>query len=713
MTSLTWAVLVLLGQAPDYEAVRAEAAPRIDGVLDEPVWKRAPADRRFFSKVSKPYGQPAHQPTTVQVAYDATHLYVAFRAEYAQGFPVEIDSSMPDEIGVLDIEGVFVMVDGRHDHNNARMFGVSPGGARLDLEMADNGLTYNYEWRAVWDVATARSERGWTAELALPWGTVGVPEQEGAFEIGINFRRFVPRASENSVWAISPAAFAPTLISSFGHLRGLSGITPRPRLFLAPYLSLGYRSDPQSVSLLRDFTGLRGNVAPYGGLYARLQPPGPVRVELTVNPDFSQVTPDQARSNLDRFELFLPEVRPFFLEDRQSFLFGTGQELLFFSRRVGLRPGPTGLEDVPIVYGAKAVARLPQVELAAMNIGLADPTVAFRLDDNVTAARASYTIAGGTRVGGIFLNRAGVTSYQAAGVDGALFALDDHLVASGFLAGTLSAGQPGAAGHLALKWFSQSFQASASYLEVGDQFDPQLGFFFQTGVRRTSVSASYTPQIFEDEVRQVTISAAIDRMTTRAEAPIFTRATLSASADLLSYANLRVAIIPSEEEVATSFTLAGDRITVDPGQYRPLLVKVGLSTPPGRLLDAYIDYAEGGLFGGYQRALSTQLFFRLGRFTSDALYVLYLIRYGSLSITGHQVSARGSYAIGPLWRASVAVETNTLDPVARLQLVSAYTFGNLSTVSLALERSAGSVSEWFTAPRQQAVLSFSYGLTPL
>ena len=131
-----------------YTPTRASTRPTIDGVLDEQVWKDAPRDSRFVSKRSKPYGQPSTQPTTVQVAYDAQYLYVAFRCAYSAPGPRD-DAMPPDEGTLFDSEVVWVFVDARHDHANARGFAVGRTGARADVEWSNNGSTANLEWRAI------------------------------------------------------------------------------------------------------------------------------------------------------------------------------------------------------------------------------------------------------------------------------------------------------------------------------------------------------------------------------------------------------------------------------------------------------------------------------------------------------------------------------------------------------------------------------------
>src|SRR5262249_46479831 len=153
---------------------------------------------------SKPYGEPSREPTTVQVAYDEENLYVAFRCGYSAAGPR--DDSMPsDETALYDTaERVGVLVDTRLDRTSARSFTIGRTGLRRDSEITNNGGVANRDWRGLWDGAAHVTADGWTAELKLPWGTLGLPAHDGAFRVGINFLRVEPIVNEYSSWSPGP-----------------------------------------------------------------------------------------------------------------------------------------------------------------------------------------------------------------------------------------------------------------------------------------------------------------------------------------------------------------------------------------------------------------------------------------------------------------------------------------------------------------------------
>ncbi|MGH7285970.1 MAG: DUF5916 domain-containing protein [Polyangiaceae bacterium] len=707
-----------------YVAVVAKTPPKIDGVLDDPIWKQAPRDSHFLSTTSKPYGQPTQEPTTVQVAYDSEYLYVAFWCGYSGPRPRDDSFTTDEPTTAATTESVGVYVDPLHDHANALGFVVSRIGARADVELTNNGADPNIDWTGIWDVATQHSATEWTAEYRIPWGTMRMPAHSEPFEIGVNFRRREPMVGEFSLWSLEPPA-APGLFDTtyFGHLEGLEDVHPKLRLYLQPYGAIAFDQRPGTFrSNLYDFTGTQSNLRIYGGLYARYYPPGPFRVEATINPDFSAVPPDQAVANFDRFELLYPEARPFFSEDNPRFSFGVpGQSQLFYSRRVGLKTDPvTGATSpVPIIYGAKALMRTSSTEASVMNIESAppDPKVAF--SDNVTVARVTQTFNEGRRVGAIFLGRTGsVGEYAAGGADGVFTLYERHLILSGFLARTATQGAASSGmGQAQLTWLSQDFTATTSYTDIGSALDAQLGYVPVTGIRSNYFEAAYTPVIDADLVQQLSFDANLNLTRDRTDVRVFDRANATATAYLINGGEIQVQASPAIENVAFPFPLFAGRLTIPRGQYDVMVLQAAAYTAPRAPVVFGAGYLAGDLFDGQRQAPFVNFGLNLGRFAETSNYQLFIIRYNNQSFVGHQVGVSAAYNYTPLAKTTLNVQANTLIERAVAQLVTSYTFGQLSTVSLVISKSTGSVdvptTQWASpqAPLT-AILSFAYGISP-
>lgn len=706
-----------------YAPMRAVTPPTIDGVLDEKLWLDAPRDNRFFSTKSKPYGQPATEPTIVQVAYDETYLYVAFRCSYSSSR--QRDDGVPADESklVVESEGVGVAVDSLLDHTNARFFVVGRTGGRADVELSDGGSNPNPDVRAIWDSATKREKDSWTAELKIPWGTLGLPAHGGPFEVGVNFRRREPISGEYGIWALHPPATPIWDTNFFGHLTGMSDVHPSQRLFILPYVAGAYTQDAVAPgSRLSDFVGGGRNATLYGGFYARYRPPGPFQIDMTMNPDFSAIDPDAAIANVDRFELVFDETRPFFSEDAPRFSFGDyGAASLFYSRRVGLKTNPDGTTSVvPIIYGAKAVVRSEGTEAGIMNVELSTPNPKVTFADNISVARINHSFGLGRRIGTMLLAREGAApSYMATGIDGAYSVFDEHLMLSGFFARSVTSGAGGGpTGEGSLSWASEDYNASVTYLDISKDFDGQLGFFPLTGVRSTIFTAAYTPVLRNDLVRQVLLETSLNRTKNQDYTPVYDRVVLGATALFLNSGSVSVKVLPSVEEVAQDFKIAGNRLTIPKGHYDVLATQFTASTAPRAHVVGSLGYLEGDLFGGYRRVPSVGMKLNLGPYAGTVLYQLFLFHYGTQDLTGHQVSLRSTYAYTPLARTTLAIEANSLTLRAVTRLVTTYTFGTLSTVSLALTETTGanllnpSDTVWYSNPNFTAILSFAYGFTP-
>jgi hypothetical protein len=714
-----------------YKAIRASVPPRIDGVLDDEVWRRAPADDHFLSTTSTPYGKPTTEPTTVQLAYDSQYLYVAFTCRYGKPGARDDSYAVDEPTTAAAAEAVAIMIDPLHDHANALGFIVSRSGGRADVELTDNGAIPNIGWSAIWDVETQRSADVWTAEYRIPWGSLRIPAHDERFTMGVNFRRRVPSAGELSLWALEPPA-APGLYDTtyFGHLEGLEHVAPDLRLYVQPYVAVAFDQRAGTLpSGLDDFTGTRGNFRTYAGGYVRYYPPGPLRFEATANPDFAAVVPDQAVANFNRFELLYPENRPFFQEDNPRFVFGDQYSYqpaidpvsqLFYSRRVGIVTNPlTGAtSSVPILYGAKAILRTPETEVGAMNVGLSTQNPKISLADNVGVIRLNENFAEGRHVGGILLGRTGsVSNYVAGGIDGKLTLYDRHLIVSGFTAASRSTAPTSGMGQLGVDWNSRDFYAATTYTEIGGSFDAQLGYVPLVGVRSNVVQAGYTPFINADLLQQIFLEAGINDTRRLNEELVFAHGNADANLVLTNGATIKVSALPAVENVTAQFPLFAGRVNVLPGHYDVMVYQTDVSTAPRRPVVASLGYQAGDLFGGRQRSPYGGLELNLGHFTSNAMYHLFVIQYEGQLFVGHQVDTVLSYSYTPLARTTLIVNANTLIDRAVAQFVTSYRFGLLSTVALVIAKSTGvtpvPASQWLTAQAPfSAVLSFAFGLSP-
>jgi len=341
--------------APDSSAVaravRAAAAPRVDGRLDDGAWALAPAYTGFTQREPND-GQPSAERTEFRVVFTDEALYVAIRAfdthpDRILGQLTRRDENSPSDWAIVSI-------DSYRDRRTAFDFWVNPAGVKLDLYRS-NDTDEDGSWDAVWDVATTRDGEGWTAEYRIPFSQLRFAQRDD-LRFGFNVCRQVIRLNEVACWRPLPRA-ASGIVSLFGDIEGLEGVRPPRRLEVLPY-TVGRTS--RSITEPGNPFRTGEEYAARGGADIKLGIGSNLTLDATVNPDFGQVEADPAVLNLTAFETFYSERRPFFTEGVNIFRFplslGDGDdanEQLFYSRRVGR--SPQGDPDVPDGGSAESV----------------------------------------------------------------------------------------------------------------------------------------------------------------------------------------------------------------------------------------------------------------------------------------------------------------------------------------------------------------------
>lgn len=322
----------------------------IDGLLDEPAWQAAEVAKAFTRVLPIDTGF-ASAETEVRMTYDDNFLYMAIICHdtLPGKRPVE---SLRRDFSFGNNDNFLLFMDTYNDQTNGFSFGLSASGAQWDGIQA-NGGTVLLDWDCKWYSEVQSYEDRWVGECAIPFRSIRY--KEGVKEWGVNFSRLDLKQNEKSSWAPVPRQF-PTANLAYTGTLVWDEAPPRlgTRFSLIPYLA-GRTS--KNVEEGTD-TDWGGDV----GLDAKVTLSTSMNLDLTVNPDFSQVEVDQQVTNLDRFELFFPERRQFFLENSDLFA-SLGSESIrpFFSRRIGL--------NNPVVAGGRLSGKLNEKwRLGLMNM---------------------------------------------------------------------------------------------------------------------------------------------------------------------------------------------------------------------------------------------------------------------------------------------------------------------------------------------------------
>ena len=487
---------------PVARAWRVEQGPAIDGdVLGEAIWTVAPLQTGFRQNTPDE-GEPASERTEVRIVYTDDAIYFGVVCFVADPATIIVSDARRDS-SLVETDSFQIVLDTYRDLQNGFVFGTNPAGLEYDGQLTNEGEGsggiggglvvrsgsqqqrgsgggFNLNWDGVWQVATQVTDVGWTAEFAIPFRTLRYAS--GAAQTwGINFQRNIRHRNEQSYWAPLPRQYNLNRLSLAGELRGLEVPPPR-NLQLNPYLlgkALRRDVDSRTTTLGDVGADLKYSVTPS------------LTLDLTYNTDFAQVEVDDQQINLDRFNLFFPEKRPFFLENAGLFSVGQPGELeLFFSRRIGI--GDDGV-PIPIRGGGRLSGQVgANTHIGVLNMQTASVDANGTPANNYTVARVRQDLPNRSNVGAIVVDRRATGALAAAGDVNRSYAVDgrwgigETVTLSGFAAGTETPGVTGGthAYNLAASYESERYRYGGGLTEVAPGFNPEAGFYARRGYRR-------------------------------------------------------------------------------------------------------------------------------------------------------------------------------------------------------------------------------------
>ncbi len=354
------------------QAVAAAGPIVIDGHFDEPIWAQVPTIGEFLQREPAEGAAPTER-TEARVAFDDAALYVAIRAFDRE--PARITGMLTRRDERSPSDWLKVAIDSYYDRRTAYEFGVNPAGVKTDRYYFNDGANDD-SWDAVWDVQVSRDAEGWNAEFRIPFSQLRFAR--GGGPVGVAIIRDLPRANETATWPLI-ARSVNGFVSQFGTVNGLQRSASPKRLELMPY-TVGelVRATKDADNPLSRASNPGANV----GVDLKYAVTPALTLTATLNPDFGQVEADPAAVNLDAFELFFAERRPFFVEGSGIFRFNmdcndgdcTG---LLYSRRIGRSPQGSADEadgeyseapvSATILGAAKLTGRIGQFSVGALS----------------------------------------------------------------------------------------------------------------------------------------------------------------------------------------------------------------------------------------------------------------------------------------------------------------------------------------------------------
>jgi len=366
---------------------RAKAPIVVDGILDEPDWLAADVANHFYM-ITPMDTSFAKVRTEVRMTYDNENLYLIAINFHALPGPYMVESLRRDfSFGKND--NFLLAMDPFDDQTNGFSFGANAAGAQWDGIMYEGGKM-DLSWDNKWVSQVKNYDDKWVFEMAVPFKSIRY--KKGITEWGINFSRLDLKTTEKSSWAPVPRQFPSVSLAYTGIL---SWDEPPPQvganISVIPYVLGGTSKDYQKDTP----TEYRKEI----GADVKIALTSSLNLDLTVNPDFSQVDVDRQVTNLDRFELFFPERRQFFLENGDLFAnFGYPTIRPFFSRRIGL--------NVPIKYGARLSGRLNKNwRIGAMDMQTAKVSETDLPEQNFAVFSLQRRVFARSNIGLLFINK--------------------------------------------------------------------------------------------------------------------------------------------------------------------------------------------------------------------------------------------------------------------------------------------------------------------
>ena len=574
------------GDRKSFTIARTTSAPVIDGRIDEDAWRFAAIVDDFHQTVPTDGATPTEH-TIVRVMYDDEYLYIA--ADLRDSNPGAIQALQPIQGRLFFSDDRFwVTLDSFNSKRNDYLFQVNANGVRREA-LRENNSRFIEEWATIWYAESAIHANGWATEIAIPFKSISFSPNSDTW--GINFGRGIVRKQEFDMWSSHDRQDWPAYS---GEVSGINDIEQGLGLDVVPSVNLRQERDLELGDQQSSFE-------PSLDVVYRITPS--LTSTFTLNTDFSTAEVDERQVALDRFSLFFPEKRDFFLQDAGIFEFGNidANGRPFFSRRIGLSEDG---EPVDLVGGAKLTGRIGD-----FNIG----TLAIRQDAYENTEATDLLVLRGSRnifgesAAGFIMTHGDPQSNDDNSLVGVDFLYRNSNGPFGqIVTGNLWAQQTSSTGlegddrayGVLLDMPNDIFSGYVRAEEIQENFNPALGFVNRTGIRRYATGARYRTRPEQGRWRAV-VQRADFNLVKDMDGTTITKYTRIRPLELETHNGdfIFVAWQRNEEFVNEEFELF-DRLSVPVGRYTFDRYRAEFASSMGRPLRVVLSVQDGGFFGG-------------------------------------------------------------------------------------------------------------------
>lgn len=458
----------------------------VDGLLNDSVWQLATPLRNFRRQFPDDTSY-ARAQTTVYVYSDDKALYIAATCTDTSRKPYIVESLKRDFLFASN-DNFSVIVDPYKTNQNGYVFSVTPFGVQREGQVINSGSSSNDIWDQAWRAAVQRNADGWTLEMAIPFSILRV--KKGTDVWGINFVRNNVKSNEVSSWVPVPINQPYTRLGFTGTLQWIAAPQfPKPSLAFIPYTAVNIHKN--------HFTNEQTSASFDAGLDVKVPVFKSLNLDLTLNPDFSQVEVDRQIINLDRFDVLFPEQRQFFIENSDFFhYFGFSRIRPFFSRRIGLYNN----QIIPLIAGARLSGNI-NADWRMGLMTLQTKSTGVLASQNYTVAALQRRVSNHSVFGAIAVNRqgkdydkiAGNNYNRVLGVEYNLRTLNGRWSAEAFVNYNFSAvNKKGSfAGAIFGRREARKLSVETNLELVGNRYNPEVGYVPRKGINRLNTIVIY------------------------------------------------------------------------------------------------------------------------------------------------------------------------------------------------------------------------------
>ncbi len=628
---------------------------KFDGILDENIWNTAKKVSNFTQR-ELDFGKHVSEKTEVALLYTKDAMYFGV---WCYQNPKSINAkNMNIDADLRNDDNFQIVISPFNDNRGGYFFAINPNGARTDILIAGNE-DGNADWNGVWDVKTSITNKGWFAEIEIPFSTLQFKKGNN-YNWAINFERGIVSKQEEACWQGWTRDNSIFAVVNAGKIDGLKDITYAKKFEFKPYTLAGiqYNRDEENSYPLKIGGDLNVNLTPS------------LKLNLTSFTDFAQVESDRIPVNLSRFSVYYPEKRAFFLEGYDQFDFYLGdQNSAFYTRKLGTENGQT----VPIIGAVRLFGKIGKSNIGLLN--LEESEIDSISATNNTVLRYKYDIGKQSYIGGIFTNRINsTTSNQVLGFDASYqtstFLKNKNLVITGSAALSTE--------DFDISENSMTYRIFADYpndlidnymsiASMHEDFNPELGYIRRSNYRSYSWYFRLTPRIFTNYgVKKMIFKpwgATIYQTLNTGELESFSNETRPLGAEFKSGEVFEINFIQLYDRLDEGFELT-DEIIIPEGKYWMFRNELQFETNQSRKVWLALKYNWGNFYTGKIRTFDSEVGLNINKhFNINANYSLNKVILPNNEIYTNELATYINYAFTTKLNISFFGQWNSLDDV--------------------------------------------------